>query len=846
MTRYKHNIQRTAFLIFFTLNFYTLSHAQDFMMQGWYWDYPKTADGFNWADTLENQAVTLGQAGFNYIWLPPLSRASFGSGSNGYDPKDLYDLGISSQGATGFGTRSDVDAVITAFQNNGIQSVADVVYNHRDGGSPEDNTAVEGWIENYNCTKANAGDNAYPSDRFRCYLPLGGASGNGAGTYYFKIRSASLHPNYYNKEYKLYMETNTTGFQNLPEDTEDESSGGNGGGDCGQGNNTLQLGIDMVANIDDVGSCFGSCGIDEFQLSITAGNFDAAGDTLWIYMTNPNGDYSDHYITGIWDGSADIQSQVKYQTYTDFTNLPSGRGGMNYTNFKPNGNPTQLNGDWDWMWFFYDYDQSVQATVDTLNVWSKWLWEDVGIRGLRMDAVKHFDPAYTGDLMDYLHDNAIDPGMVVGEFFDNNPSVLADWVASVESNMDADTKAAIKIRAFDFSLRASLKDACDAFGYDVRNVFNSGMVESTAASGFNVVTFVNNHDFRDEGQPVQNDPKLAYAYILTNNQVGLPCVFYPDYFPSAIPHAPSTHLQSAIDSLIDIHKTYIFQSSSVDYLSRFSTPYSNNYISGFDNTTLLYQLSGGVGGKEVIVAINFAGEDLKLDHGINMSNLSQGDTLKDVLGNSNFEYALINGSNQMYVELPARSYSIWVSYPALAPLPVELTSFEVSPKLENIQLQWTSFNEVALKGFEVQRSADGINFEKIAWKAARGDRQYTFEDQRPVVNQVLYYRLKMIDEDGKFQYSTIKSAIINRQLQDIVLTPNPADQVVQLSFESATEGELLIDITTIKGERLSQGFKAFQQGLNTIEMNVADLTAGIYLLTIQLEEEEYTLNLVKK
>ena len=65
------------------------SYSQDVLMQGWYWDYPKTIDGNNWADTITSKATDLGDAGITHLWLPPLSRASFGSGSNGYDPKDL-------------------------------------------------------------------------------------------------------------------------------------------------------------------------------------------------------------------------------------------------------------------------------------------------------------------------------------------------------------------------------------------------------------------------------------------------------------------------------------------------------------------------------------------------------------------------------------------------------------------------------------------------------------------------------------------------------------------------------------------------------------------------------------
>jgi hypothetical protein len=67
------------------------SQSAEFMMQGWYWDYPKTVQGANWADTLRLKAAEIGDAGFTFLWLPPLSRTASGGLSNGYDPKDLFD-----------------------------------------------------------------------------------------------------------------------------------------------------------------------------------------------------------------------------------------------------------------------------------------------------------------------------------------------------------------------------------------------------------------------------------------------------------------------------------------------------------------------------------------------------------------------------------------------------------------------------------------------------------------------------------------------------------------------------------------------------------------------------------
>ena len=642
-----------------------ISQQMDVMMQAWYWDYPKTPSGALWSDTLDQKAASLAAAGFTQIWLPPLCRASFGNNSNGYDPKDLYDLGEYGNGATGFGTRQDLDGLISHFSSVGLEAVADVVYNHRDGGKPENNPALENYIDNYDWTRANTGYNPFPFDRWRCLLPLGGTSGNGAGDYYFKISSSSAHSRFENYSYNVYFQTNTTGWQSLPDQSESEP---NGGGDCSQANNDISLGINMNAINEE----YAGCRTDEFHLNLGASDFNPAGDTLYIYFSKLNSDYSDMRIYGIWSAprNANIIDELVYQTYTDFSTLPSGQGGMNFENFKPNTTyDTKLDGDWDWPWFFYDYDQNVSDTKNKLIDWTQWLWTDVGIRGLRMDAVKHFDPAFVADLLDDLHAGGKDPQMIVGEFYDANASVLKSWVNSVESQMDPAASTALDVRAFDFALRESLKNACDAFGYDVRNVFQSGIVEGAGGSGFSAVTFINNHDFRDAGQAVQNDPLLPYVYLLTNNRVGLPCVFYPDYFGTEIPHHPGGRLKNHVDKLIQIHNQYIYGSTWVDYINRFSSPYFLDFHQGYANTTLLYQIDGGGGDpdRELIVAINFAGEALDLTFDLSShSQLVPGDILVDLVGNTLTPLVELDANAYARISVPARSYGIWANSPAAA------------------------------------------------------------------------------------------------------------------------------------------------------------------------------------
>ncbi|MEO1513525.1 MAG: alpha-amylase family glycosyl hydrolase [Bacteroidota bacterium] len=814
--------------------------AQDFMMQGWYWDYPKTCEGANWAQTLDAKATELGNAGFTYVWLPPFSRASFGSCSNGYDPQDLYDLGEYGQGPTGFGTRSQVDALISALSTNGVASVADVVYNHRDGGAPEDNPAVKDYITiHYNDSK-----NPFPSDRFRCVLPLGGSSGNGAGDYYFKISSKSGSNRFFSKPYTLLMETSVVGFQGLPDLMEAEP---NGGGDCGEGFNTTQLGVVLQANVDGLG-----CRTDEFKITINNGDFDPAGDELVIRLTNPNGDYSDHRIYGIWNASAasDVVGQLRYQTFTNFNGLPSGQGGMSYENFRPNSSNVTTNtlgGDWDAMLFFYDYDQYNSDTQNKLYDWTSWLWNNVGIRGFRMDAVKHFDPSFVSGLMNHLTGQGINPGMVVGEFFDGNPNALNNWVTSVESGMNANALQNIDIRIFDFAMREALKNACDQFGYDVRNLFNSGLVDGIGTSPFNVVTFANNHDFRGPFEPIQNDPMLAYAYLLTNNRIGLPTVFYPDYYGVSIPNAPTNTLKPQIDQLMQIHQQHIFQANSVEYLNRFGSTYSSSYQEGFPNTTLVYQISGGIGGTEVVVAINFAGTPLQLDHQINGTNASTGDDFTELTGNGLNSQSTLDGSNRLRMELPGRSYGVWVQ--STASLPLELLSFDAQKASGEVQLRWQTQLEQAVQGYEIQRSLDGTSFQSIGWQTAQNSTnalsQYQFKDIQLPSSDALYYRLKMQDADGQFSYSPIRAIELDKEQQLIQIAPNPVRGEVRVSLPAELHREALnIRLYHGSGQLLKEWTNVESTGNGPV-LRIDDVPAGTYWLRIESGLKSQSFKLVK-
>lgn len=117
------------------------------LMQGFYWDVP---DGGNWWNTVKDKLTAWSNAGIGAVWLPPASKAQNGAYSMGYDPTDYYDFGNFNQNGsveTRFGSRTELEALITKAHTENMQVFADIVINHNSGGQSEANpyTGTNTW-----------------------------------------------------------------------------------------------------------------------------------------------------------------------------------------------------------------------------------------------------------------------------------------------------------------------------------------------------------------------------------------------------------------------------------------------------------------------------------------------------------------------------------------------------------------------------------------------------------------------------------------------------------------------------------------------------------------------------
>lgn len=112
----------------------------------------------------------------------------------------------------------------------------------------------------------------------------------------------------------------------------------------------------------------------------------------------------------------------------------------------------------------------VTFTITTIKIriqskklidWTLWSWNTVGIRGLRMDAIKHFPASFVGDLLCAMHAAGKDPSLIVGEWYGQDPADQSNWLTQVYAKLNACSGADLNPKVFDFNLRDALKKASD-------------------------------------------------------------------------------------------------------------------------------------------------------------------------------------------------------------------------------------------------------------------------------------------------------------------------------------------------------------------------------------------------
>jgi hypothetical protein len=158
-------------------------------------------------------------------------------------------------------------------------------------------------------------------------------------------------------------------------------------------------------------------------------------------------------------------------------------------------------------------------------------------------------------------------------------------------------------------------------------------------------------------------------------------------------------------------------------------------------------------------------------------------------------------------------------------VPVELTSFSVRTKNDAAYLDWATASERQFQKFEIERSWDGTHYTTIGTVKANGSAsKYSFKDLN--FQQTSYFRLKMVNNDGSFEYSKIATLYIE-SIHKVKITPSVYDGNVTVESDFDGKTAATIAVYSQAGELMLQQTATAS---NTISLD--SLPSGIYLVRV--------------
>lgn len=244
-----------------------------------------------------------------------------------------------------------------------------------------------------------------------------------------------------------------------------------------------------------------------------------------------------------------------------------------------------------------------------------------------------------------------------------------------------------------------------------------------------------------------------------------------------------------------------------------------------------YTLVCGAGGTTAALTVNFTAPPPGIVPQIHLG----GGMFVGMTGPNPYTYQFTgltgcNFSFQFWMAYAGGLYASSFMTPANTPLPILLTNFSAAKQSARTAiLNWKTSTEISSDYFGIERSNDGQHWESIDKVQAAGDSytdlsySYLDTDLPKTSSATIYYRLKMADIDGTYEYSNIRSVQFGKTDTDIAsIYPNPASSSV--SINSTQQG--MLTIKNFYGRSLKS--LSLSEGENVIPLD--DIPNGMYIL----------------
>ncbi|MBD2756291.1 T9SS type A sorting domain-containing protein [Spirosoma validum] len=230
-------------------------------------------------------------------------------------------------------------------------------------------------------------------------------------------------------------------------------------------------------------------------------------------------------------------------------------------------------------------------------------------------------------------------------------------------------------------------------------------------------------------------------------------------------------------------------------------------------------------------------------NGTNWGSVSQPQSINDINGYSQAT-GISYGAGKWVAIGP--NGKIAYNYSVAAPLPVSLVSFTGQSEGTTAHLSWETAWEKGASHFVIERSQNAKSFEAIGRMEAKDNinknQSYNFFDSELAAG-LWYYRLRQVDLDGTYVYSSIVAVRISTEpLPMLTLSPNPSAGPLLLEYKAGISS---VSVYSLTGVLIQE--QRFEQAVNQWSWNGQDQPSGAYLIKVQTQDRnQQTLRWVKQ
>jgi pimeloyl-ACP methyl ester carboxylesterase len=182
-------------------------------------------------------------------------------------------------------------------------------------------------------------------------------------------------------------------------------------------------------------------------------------------------------------------------------------------------------------------------------------------------------------------------------------------------------------------------------------------------------------------------------------------------------------------------------------------------------------------------------------------------------------------------------------------LPATWLGFTAEAKDGNALLNWKTSDEMNVDRYVVEHSFNGVSFATVGSVNAynnSGENNYGFTHYT-LAPGTHYYRIRRIDKDGNSGYTDTKTIRVSISTATVQVRPNPVTgSILVLAINTQQSSKTSVQVMGVDGKIILQQNVSLTNGTNLVNLNVADVPSGIYLVQVKMNDELVTKKFIRQ